>query len=340
MKHYKSLAAASLALLLLAACGSSGIGDILGGGNGGNGANGNYEIRGTVDSVDLSNRSIYLTNVSGYNTSMLSNGGGSAVRVYYDANTPVDYQGQSYRPQDLERGDQISVRVDESGNTLVAQSVSVLYDATNNNGSSYPTGNYPNGSYTTSIRGTVRSIDTSRRTIEVDRGYGSTVLVDFSTNTPVYWNNQSYRVSDLERGDEVDIRTTDLGNGRYSAQDINVLRSISSNNNGTYNNGSSNNGTYNNVSTIRGTVRSVDLSRRTIQLDSANWISGFNTNAGTGVNSITVQFPSNAQIEMSGRAYPLSGLERGDVIEVEVTNANSSLPLAQRILLVRDVNSR
>jgi len=79
MKTTKSLAAASLMLILLAACGS--VGDILGGGGSGQ-QQGTYEIRGTVDSIDLNSRSIYLTNVSGY-TSMLSNGG-NAVRVYYD----------------------------------------------------------------------------------------------------------------------------------------------------------------------------------------------------------------------------------------------------------------
>ena len=68
MKRNMSLAGAAIALLLLAACGSSGgLGDILGGGN-----NGNYatQIRGTVDSVDTYNQTIRLTNVSG-NGSML-----------------------------------------------------------------------------------------------------------------------------------------------------------------------------------------------------------------------------------------------------------------------------
>ncbi len=94
MRTTKSLVAASFALILLAACGSSGIGDILGGG--GNTQQSNYEIRGTVESVDLNSRSIFLSNVSGY-TSMLSNGGNS-VRVYYDDGTPVEFNGQSYRP--------------------------------------------------------------------------------------------------------------------------------------------------------------------------------------------------------------------------------------------------
>src|SRR5262245_34051130 len=142
MTRSKSLSAVSLALLFfLAACSSGGLGDIYGGGNGNN----NYEIRGTVDYVDQNTQSVYLTNVSGYR-SMLSSG--NSVRVYYDNNTPVSYNGQNYRPADLERGDEVSVRVDESGNNLNAESMTVLRDVSSGSSSTYP-------SSSNNIRGTV-----------------------------------------------------------------------------------------------------------------------------------------------------------------------------------------
>lgn len=311
-------------LILLAACGSSGMGDILGGGNSNQQ---NYELRGTVESVDLNSRSIWLSNVSGYNSSMLSNSGsGNNVRVYYDDQTPVEFNGQNYRPSDLERGDQVSVRVDESGNNLVAESMTVIRDVSSGN-SSYPT--YPSGSYESTIRGTVRYVDSSRRTIEVDRGSGSTTFVEFDTNTPVRFNNQTYNPVDLERGDEIDIRARDLGNGRFLATDISVIRSVGSN--GTYGNSSSQN------ATIRGTVRSIDTVRRTIELESTNWISGFNSGAGTGTRTV-IHFDSNATIYVNGRNESVSGLERGDVIEVQVARDGSTLR-ARSMSLVRDVNS-
>lgn len=318
MNFSKSLAVASLALLLLAACGSSGIGDILGGGNT---STDRYEIRGVVDSIDTSSHSIYLTNVSGY-TSMLSNGGGSNVRVYYDNDTRVAYNGSTYRPEDLERGDEVSVRVDESGNSLVAEDVTVLRDVTSGSSS------YPSDAMTT-IRGTVRYVDTSRRTIEVDRGYGTTVFVEYDTATPVYFGNQTYRPADLERGDEIEIRTRDLGSGRFAAQDITVTRNVS----GGSLPGSSSSAS---MSTIRGTVRSIDFDRRLIDLESASFISGFNSGAGTGTNVVTVHFDANAQIDVSGRMQSVSGLERGDVIEVRVTNSGGQY-WADRLYLVQDV---
>lgn len=320
MKTTKSLAAASLLLILLAACGS--VGDVLGGGSGQQ--QNNYEISGTIDSIDLNSRSLYLTNVSGY-TSMLSNGG-NTVRVYYDDQTPVSFNGQTYRPTDLERGDQVAVRVDESGNTLMAESMTVLRDVSS--GSTYP----PSGSYESNIRGTVRYVDASRRTIEVDRGSGSTTFVEFETNTPVYFNNQTYNPVDLERGDEIDVRARDLGNGRFLAQNISVIRSISSN-------GSIGGPSTTQTATVRGTVLYVDTAKRTIELESTNWISNFNT--GTGNTSRTVvHYDTNAGINVNGRTESVSGLERGDVLEVRVTrDANGSTLWAQRMDLVRDVRN-
>ena len=325
MFRTKSLAAASLAVLFLAACGSSGgLGDILGGGSS---SDRDYEIRGTVDYVDSSSRSVYLTNVSGHNSSMLSGGSGSSVRVYYDERTPVEYNGQNYRPQDLERGDEVLVRVDESGNTLMAESMTVVRDVSSGSSSTYPGG----GTYNSSVRGTVRYIDTSRRTIEVDQGNGTLATVQYETSTPVYFNNQTYRAADLERGDEIDIRVRNAGNNRWVAEQISVIRSVSSNNSGGTWGGSSQ------MSTIRGTVRSIDTSRRTIELESATWRSNFNSGTGTSSSRIIVSYDNNTNVSFNGQLHPVSGLERGDVVDIEVSNPNATTPFASRIYLVRNV---
>ncbi|HEY0160093.1 MAG TPA: hypothetical protein VGF28_22590 [Thermoanaerobaculia bacterium] len=311
------------------------MGDILGGGGGGTTAN-NYEIRGVVDSVDTGSQSIWLRNVSGY-SSMLSSGGSGAgngkdVRVYFDNQTTVSYNGQSYRPEDLERGDEVLVRVDESGNRLMANSMTVTHNAAGNTSGS----NWPGTNNSGTVRGTVRYIDTSRGTIELDRGSGmSTMMLDFDASTPVYFNGQTYRVGDLERGDEVEIRVRETGGTRVLAQDITVTRNVSG---GFGNSGNSGSSTAQR-STIRGTVRSIDTARRTLELESASWISGFNTGAGTGTNRYTVQYDDNLQIDVNGRLHPMAGVERGDIIEVQVSG-NGSMYWAERAWLVRDVNNR
>ena len=326
MNTHKSLIAASLAVLFLAACGSSGgMGDIFGGGSDNNQAS--YEIRGIVDSVDTNSRSVYLTNVSGL-TNMLSNSGsGGTARVYFDAQTPVEYNGQTYRPEDLERGDEVSIRVDESGNRLMAERMTVLRDVSSGSSSTYPS-----GTYGSTVRGTVRYIDTARRTIDIDRGVGSTMVVEYDTATPVYFNNQTFRVGDLERGDEIEVRVRDLGSNRLLAQDITVTRNVSG---GTFGGSTSSS----NLTTLRGTVNYVDTNRRTIELSSPSWISNFNSGAGSS-GLVTISYDTNVRVDVGGRLHPVANLERGDVVEVHVRDLGGSTFLAQRIILVRDVNAR
>lgn len=324
MHNFKSLAAASLAVVLLAACGSSGgLGDILGGGS-----SANAEIRGRVDYVDPNNQTIRLTNVSGL-TSMLSSGSGNTAVVYYESNTPVTWQGQTYRPENLERGDEVAIRVDESGNRLIAEEIAVTHNAGGTSGSTMP----GTGNYVSSVRGTVRYVDTSRGSIEVDRGSGSPVFVEFGSNTPVYYSNQTYRVSDLERGDEVDIRVRDMGNGRLVAEQISVVRSVSGNN--------SNNNSSTYGSSVRGTVTSVDTNRRLIYLDSTQWLgNNFNSNGSTMGQSMVLSYDNNTSVEIGGQLHPVNGLERGDVVDVQVRSLGGSSYLATRVFLVRDVRSR
>jgi uncharacterized protein DUF5666 len=329
MNRIKALSAAVFALLLAAACGSIG-------NNGSSYPSGSTypggstyptatsEIRGTVDSVDLNSRSIYLTNVSNYSSNLYPSSGGNSgnVRVYYDDRTTVSYNGTNYRPTDLERGDQVSIRVNQSSNQLLAESMNVLYNARGSmasSGSSAPYG-------VSSVHGTVRSIDTYARTISVDPGYGSYMTINYASNTPVYYNNRTFAISDLEVGDQIDARVNDLGGGRFNAQDITVTRNVSSG--GTY--GSQ-------VSTIRGTVRYVDPSTRTISMDSPTWMSGFQTNPGS---AMTIQYDSSAQVNYQGQLHPVTNLERGDVIDVQVQRLSGGSYLAQSITLVRDVNAR
>ena len=227
MNRYKSLAIFSLTMLVLGACGTMDNGGIFGGG----GQN-NYDIRGTVDHVDLNSHSIYLTNVSGYNT-MLSGGGGNSVRLYYDDRTTVSYGGQTYRPQDLERGDEISARVDESSNQLFAQSVTVTRDVSSG-GTSYPS---DSSNYLSTIRGTVRSINTSSRTIELEStswisGFntggttGSRMLFQYSSNTGIDVNGQIHPVENLERGDVVDIQFRNSTSTTPFADRITLVRDV------------------------------------------------------------------------------------------------------------------
>jgi hypothetical protein len=248
MNRQKTLLAVSAAMLLIFAAGCGSAGDILGGNN--PSSNGPYtsSIRGTVDSVDTYGHSITLVNTSGYN-SMLSgsNGNGGTLRVYYDNNTSVSWNGQTYRPENLERGDQVEIQAAQNGNQLMAQSMTVTYNASTASSqypsNSYPSNTNPNGTYGnnsqySTVRGTVQYVDTNARTITLNSatwtsgflpGYGannSTITIRYDTGLNVNVNGQMAAVSGLERGDVVDVQVRDMGNSNLLAQNITLVRDV------------------------------------------------------------------------------------------------------------------
>ena len=74
-------------------------------GNGNGNGNGN-DLRGSVALVDTRSRVIRLDG-AGY---------GNNVQLVYDARTTVEYQGRSYRPENLQRGDLVRVQARQVGN--------------------------------------------------------------------------------------------------------------------------------------------------------------------------------------------------------------------------------
>ena len=108
------------ALLLLAACGSSTLGD-LGSILGSPSATQPSDVQGTVNSVDSAAQRIdldtrYVNNLRNTQTGQ---------SIYWDSRTRVVYQGQDFRPTDLERGDEISVRGANDNGRYVAETITV-----------------------------------------------------------------------------------------------------------------------------------------------------------------------------------------------------------------------
>ena len=214
---------------LLAGCYSAGTGDVLGGSRGNDRYGQAGDVRGTVTSVNTRDRTIVVDREgSSYN---LRNGGSDEVVLYYDDSTRVEYQGQTYRPQDLERGDRIAANVDQtqSSDRLYAQSIQVLYDVSGGIGDN---GNNGDTLGTADLRGVVRYVDTRNRTLEVEPSsrYDSryptdrsgVVVVSYDSQTNVEYQGRSYAPENLERGDEVEINVRDSG-GRLLAEQIVVV---------------------------------------------------------------------------------------------------------------------
>jgi Domain of unknown function (DUF5666) len=177
-------------------------------------------VRGTVESVNPRERLIYLDEENGDRDE-------GPIVLSYDDGTAVRYQGQTFRPESLERGDRIQVSVDrDDDGRLLAESIDVLYDVSQGG----PPGGYDdrrrgddrNGG---GLQGIIRSIDTGAQTLEIERsgGPGDTVEVGYDARTPVRYQGSLYSPDNLERGDEVRIRVHDY-DGRLFAQEIVVVR--------------------------------------------------------------------------------------------------------------------
>ncbi len=110
----------------LAGCGSGGglgdigLGDILGSST----ENDNSDVRGTVVHVDTRDQRIDL-DVDMVNNLRDDRRGST---IYYDSNTVVEYQGNQYRVEDLERGDEIEIRGSNRSGRFVAERIRVTRD--------------------------------------------------------------------------------------------------------------------------------------------------------------------------------------------------------------------
>ena len=218
-------ALAAAVLLTVTACGSSGVGDILGSPRD---PQSSYpssvsDVRGTVERVDTQNRFIVVNGEDSYRSNLRN--GNEEITVYYDNNTTVRHEGRTYRPEDLERGDRVEINVDQSGSRLIAQDIQVLYDAT----AGTSTGSQDDYRTTSEVRGIVRYIDTQARTLEIEprsssfsTGRSDVVTVRYDTSTTVEFEGRSYKPENLERGDEVEIEVRDL-NGQLLAEQILVV---------------------------------------------------------------------------------------------------------------------
>lgn len=90
----------------------------------------------------------------------------------------------------------------------------------------------PSSSQPSDVTGTVRSIDTNAKRIDLDVAYvnnlrqsNTTGSIYYDSRTRVQYGNQTYNVTDLERGDQISVRGVN-DNGRYLAETITVTRNV------------------------------------------------------------------------------------------------------------------
>lgn len=165
------------------------------------------------------------------------------------------------------------------------------------------------GSGTGQVAGTIRYVDTQRGMIQLTTTNGQTGNVYFDNRTQVVYQQQSYPVTALEQGDQVQMTLQQDQQGNYYTNYIQVTRSVQDN--GGYNNtGGYNNGTY-------GSNNQVQFEGRVGWVDYQNGRFSLATNRGT----YTVSLPYNTS---SADANTFRNLRQNSYARVQGTQVSNT----------------
>lgn len=181
--HRITTTALAAALLATAGCSSAGnIGSILGSVLGqGQGQQGGNQVTAIVQGVDTRSQQIYLQQQNG-----------QSLTVSYDQQTQVSWQNRSYPVTALERGDQVTARI-QSGNNgnYYTDLIQVNQSASGGQGSS---------ATVQSFQGTVRGVNSRGDLLSVDLRTGQNVTVSM----PQQLTQRDYDIfRNLRAGDPV-----------------------------------------------------------------------------------------------------------------------------------------
>lgn len=172
---------------------TGGLGDILGGVL--NAPSAGSQLSGTVQSVDSRAQLVYITQSNG-----------QSVGFQYDNNTQVSYQNENYPVTALERGDEVTVRYQETGNN------NYYVDLIQVNRSVSDGGGTTGGGQIYSLQGNVRSIDRTNGVFTLSTQNSGTITVSMPYNAR---SNDVARFNQLRNGDYVRLQGEMLNNSRF-----------------------------------------------------------------------------------------------------------------------------
>jgi len=182
IQRIQRVSAAAMIVAFAGACAGNSLGNILGGVLGGGSQQQSGQLTGTIRGVDSRSQQISIQQSNG-----------QTVPVYYDNQTQVVYQNQSYSPTALENGDRVTARIQANGNNYYTDYVQVD-QSVNGTGGGY-------SSNVQLMQGTVRQVDTRNGwfTVVDTNGFNTlTVTVPNNLNT-----NDINRFRSLRNGDFV-----------------------------------------------------------------------------------------------------------------------------------------
>jgi hypothetical protein len=159
----------------------------------------------------------------------------------------------------------------------------------------------PGGGSQSQVSGYVSGVDTRAQVIGLQQPNGQPVNLLFDNQTKVVYNNQSYPVTSLDRGDQVTARIQNTNNGYYTDlvqvdQPVNRSAGTSSSASGT-------------AQSVQGTVRQIDRQNGLFTMDVSN---------GTRLTVSMPYSPNRADLTK------FENLRSGDVVRFAGVYVNNS----------------
>lgn len=164
--------------------GNSTLGNVLGSVLGTGSGSGSNQVQGAVTGVDTRSQQVGI---------QMSNG--QTVALSYDNQTQVVYQNQNYAVTNLERGDQVVARVQQSNNGGYYTDLIQVTQSVSSNSGTTASGNVQ------SYAGTVRQIDRTNGWFSMTdaNGYSMTVSMPYRVSSADLNRFQSLRTGDYVR---------------------------------------------------------------------------------------------------------------------------------------------
>jgi hypothetical protein len=176
--------ATALTLAALTACSSAGgLGNILGSVLGGGTGQGS-QVTGAVLGVDTRSQQLSIQQSNG-----------QAVNLAYDGQTQVVYQNQNYPVTSLERGDQVTARVQSTSNGAYYTDLVQVDQSVSSAGSGTGSGSVQ------TLQGIVRQVDQANGMFTIDNSDGVRLVVQMPSNSSRtdVGKFQSLRAGDVAR---------------------------------------------------------------------------------------------------------------------------------------------
>jgi exosome complex RNA-binding protein Csl4 len=193
MVHHRMVLRTAMVGVLVATGACSQLGSILQGAGAGTGSPQGGQLSGYVEGVDTRTQQIAI---------QASNG--QRVMLLFDNQTAVVYQNQNYPVTALERGDQVTVRVQSTSNGAYYTDLIQVDQSVSSSGSSSGSGNVQ------TLQGTVGQIDRSNGAFRLD-GNNASVIVSLPYNVR---QSDVNTFNNLRVGDRVRFYGVFLNNSR------------------------------------------------------------------------------------------------------------------------------